>query len=193
MIMDSRITRIGLTAVFLLWPGWVFAADAEQNEGSWFALIFYAINFLLFLWIVRSYGWPRIAQFFRNRSRMIRENKSRAEKAFQEAQELATRAAQQLRQLDADKRTLMIELDEETTYQVREINQAARDAVNRIRRDAEITTAALQDGTQRRLRQTMAEKAGRIARELVIRNFQMSDQERLLRGFVEEIREETRP
>jgi ATP synthase F0 subunit b len=191
--MSSRTAKIGLIAAILCWPGWVFAADSEQNEGSWFALIFYTINFLLFLWIVRAYGWPRIAQFFRSRARMIRDNRSQAEKAFQEAQELATRAARLLRQLDTDKSTLMGELDEETTYLVRQINQAARDAVNRIRRDTEITMVALRDGAQRRLRETMAEAAGRIARELVARNFQLSDQERLLRGFVEDLGEETRP
>jgi F0F1-type ATP synthase membrane subunit b/b' len=191
--MTSRIARIGLIAAILSWPGWVFAADAEQSGGSWFALIFYAINFLLFLWIVRVYGWPRVAQFFRNRSRTIRDNRSQAEKAFHEAQELATRAARLLRQLDTDKRTLMVELDEETTYLVRQINQAARDTVNRIRRDTESTTVALRDGAQRRLRRTMAEAAGRIARELLARNFQLSDQERLLRGFVEDIGEERRP
>jgi len=176
----------------LFWPSWVFGADAEHTEGSWFALIFYAINFLLFVWIVSSYGWPRIRQFFRNRSRTIRDARGRAESAFREAQELANRAAQQLRQLDADKRTMIVELDEETTYQVRQVNQTAREAVNRIRREAEITTIALRDGAQRRLRQTMAEAAGRIARGLVSRNFQTSDQDRLLRGFVEYIGEEMR-
>jgi F-type H+-transporting ATPase subunit b len=191
--MTSRIARIGLIAAILSWPGWVFAADAEQSEGSWFALIFYAINFLLFLWIVRAYAWPRIAEFFRSRSRTIRDNRSRAEKAFHEAQEIATRAARLLRQLDTDKRTLMVELDEETAYLVRQINQAARDTVNRIRRDTESTVVALKDGAQRRLRRTVAEAAGRIARELLARNFQPSDQDRLLRGFVEDIGEETRP
>ena len=193
MSMNSRIARIGLFAVILVWPTGVFAAEPEQAEGSWFALIFYAVNFVLFLWIVRKYGWPRITDFFRNRSRTIRDYRGRAETALQEAQELASRAAQQLARLDADKNAVIAELNEETAFQVQQINQAAHDAVNRIRRDAEITTVALREGAQRRLRQTMAEAAGRIARELVSRNFQQSDQDRLLRGFVEQIGEETRP
>jgi ATP synthase F0 subunit b len=191
--MNRRITKIGLIAVMALWPGWALAAEGAQAEGSWFALIFYAINFLLFLWIVNRYGWPRIRQFFHERSRIIRDNRARVEKAHREAQELANRAAQELRELEADKRKVMADLDQETNYQVGQINQAAHDAVSRIRRDMEITRLALRDGAQRRLRQTMAAAAGRIAHELVSRNFQASDQAELLRGFVDRIGEETRP
>jgi ATP synthase F0 subunit b len=191
--MKARIARISLTAAVVFWPSWVFAAEGEQAEGSWFALIFYTINFLLFLWIVRRYGWPRITQFFHDRSHTIREIRSSAESAYQKAQELANRAAEQLRQLQADKRKMMSELDEETAYQIGQINDAAREAVSRIRRDMEITTAALRDGAQRRLRQTMAEAAGRIARELVRLNFQASDQARLLQGFIDRIGEEAHP
>src|ERR1700756_5192314 len=111
--MKARIARISLTAAIAFWPSWVFAAEGEQAEGSWFALIFYAINFLLFLWIVRRYGWPYIKQFFNDRSHNIREIRGRAEKAYHDAQELANRAAQQLQQLEADKRKMKSELDEE--------------------------------------------------------------------------------
>jgi F-type H+-transporting ATPase subunit b len=191
--MKARIASIIVTAAAVLWPGWVFAAEGEPAEGSWFALIFYTVNFLLFLWIVWKYGWSRITQFFRDRSHNIREIRGRAEKAYREAQELASRAAQQLQQLEADKRKMMSELDEETTYQVRQVNEAALEAVSRIRRDTEITRTALRDAAQRRLRETMAEAAGRLAREIVSRNFRASDQARLLQGFIDRIGEEARP
>jgi ATP synthase F0 subunit b len=191
--MKARIASLGVWAATVLWPGWVFAAEGKPAEGSWFALIFYAINFLLFLWIVRRYGWPYITQFFHDRSSNIREIRGRAEKAYQEAQELATRAAQQLQQLEADQRKMASELDEETAYQVGQANEGAREAVSRIRRDTEITKAALRDAAQRRLRETMAEAAGRLAREIISRNFRASDQARLLQGFVDRIGEEARP
>ena len=191
--MNALIAKISLTAAMISWLSWAFAAESEQAQGRWFPLIFYTINFLLFLWIVRRYGWPRITQFFHDRSHNIREIRSRAENAYQKAQELANRAAEQLRQLEADKRKLVSELDEETTYQIGQINDAAGEAVSRIRRDTEITVAALRDGAQRRLRQTMAEAAGRIARELVRLNFQASDQARLLQGFIDRIGEEAHP
>jgi ATP synthase F0 subunit b len=191
--MKSRTSKVSLFVAIALWPGSALAADAAEAEGSWFALIFYAVNFLLFVWVVKRYGWANITQFFRNRSHTIRDIRERAEKTFQEAQELASRAAQLLRQLEADKRKMTSELDEETTHQIGQIKRAAHEAVERIRRDAEITRAALGDAAQRRLRQTMAEAAGRIARELVRRNFQASDQSRLLNGFIDQIDKESRP
>lgn len=190
--MKARITRISLIAAAVFWPSWVFAAEGEQVQGNWFALIFYAVNFLFFVWIVWRYGGPRIRQFFHDRSYTIRDIRDRAEKAYQEAQELANRAAQQLRQLEADQRNLMSELDEETNYQIGQMNDAAREAANRIRRDMELTRVALHDGAQRRLRETMAGAAGRIARELVSRHIQASDQARLLQGFLDCMDEQAR-
>jgi ATP synthase F0 subunit b len=190
--MKSPITTIGLTTAIAFCPSWVSAAEPEQAEGSWFALIFYVINFLIFLWIVRKYGWPAIRQFFLDRSRSVRDIRSRAEKAYQDAQALANHAAQQLQLLEADKNRMMAELDKATTYQLGQINQAAREAVGRIQRDKEVTAIGLRDGAQRRLRQTMAEAAGRIARELVRHDFQASDQVRLLQGFIDRLAEEAR-
>jgi F0F1-type ATP synthase membrane subunit b/b' len=189
MWMGSQI-RLALAAALLFWPATAFATESEQAGGSWYPLIFYAVNFLLFLWIVRRYGWPGIIQFFRDHSRNIREIRSRLEKAYQDAQELAKRAAQQLELLESDKRKLMAELDFETNHQVGQISQAAREAINRIRHDTEITRVALRDGAQRRLRETMAEAAGKIARELLIRNFRASDQARLLESFIGRMGEE---
>jgi F-type H+-transporting ATPase subunit b len=192
MAMRSRIILV-VAAALVFWPVWVFAAESEQAGGSWFPLIFYAINFLLFIGIVRRYGWPGIIRFFRDRSRNIREIRSRAEKSYQDAQELGRRAAQQLELLEADKRTMIAELDAQTNHQIGQIRKAAREAVSRIMHDTEITKVALRDGAHRRLRETMAEEAGEIARQLVIRNFRSSDQARLLENFIARMGEEVRP
>ena len=187
MEMKSRTASSSLVGLALFWPGWVFAAEGEPAEGSWFALIFYAINFLLFVWMVQKYGWPYITQFFHDRSRSIREIRSRAEKAYQEVQELANHAARLLGRLEIDKREMMSELDQETAYQITQIVDAAHAAVGRIRRETELTTVALHDGAQRRLREIMAAAAGTIAREQLSRNLQASDQARLLQGFIDQV------
>jgi F-type H+-transporting ATPase subunit b len=176
--------------VGLLWPTLAFAAGGEAAQGSWLALIFYTINFVLFLWICRYYGGSTITDFFHDRARTIRENRNRAEHAFREAQALANQAARQLEWLDADKARIAAELGDETAYQVERIREAAREAANRLRRDTDLTTAALREGAQRRLRQTMAEGAGRQARELVKLNFRAGDQERLLEDFIERVGDE---
>lgn len=191
--MKTRTSALVIAAALLFWPAWVFAAESEQAGGAWFPLIFYVINFLLFLWIVRRFGWSRIIEFFRDRSHNIREVRGRAEQAYRDAQELGKRAAQQLQQLEAEKRKLMAELDAETNYQVTQINQSVHEAVNRIKNDTNATKLALHEGAQRRLREAMAEAAGKIARELIIQNFRASDQARLLERFIARMGEEAQP
>ena len=106
----------------LLCPALVFATEGQPEEGTWSALIFYVINFLLFVWIVKRIGGPQIKEFFRTRAKGIRENASRADQAFKDAQGLAQRAADRLKSLEAEKTRIAAELAEETTYQVTQIN-----------------------------------------------------------------------
>jgi F-type H+-transporting ATPase subunit b len=177
----------------LLCPALVFAADSPQEEGTWSALIFYAINFLLFIWIVKRVGGPQIKEFFRTRAKGIRENMSRAEKAFKDAQGLFERAADRLKSLEAEKARIAAELAEETSYQVKQINELGHESMARLARDASLSVAAAREAGQRRLREALAAAAGRIARELVQRDFQPADQARLVERFVGKLGEESRP
>jgi F-type H+-transporting ATPase subunit b len=177
----------------LLCPALVFAAEGQPEEGTWSALVFYVINFLLFIWIVKRIGAPQIKEFFKTRAKGIRENLSRADQSFKDAQGLAQRAADLLKTLEAEKSRIGAELDEETTYQVKQINELARETVARLARDAALSVAAAREAGQRRLRESLALAAGRIARDLVERDFQPADQARLLERFVSKLAEESRP
>src|SRR5260370_39520986 len=90
----------------LLCPALVFAADSPPEEGTWSALIFYAINFLLFIWIVKRVGGSQIKEFFKTRAKGIRENASRADQAFKDSQRLSQQAADRLKSLEAEQSRL---------------------------------------------------------------------------------------
>jgi len=60
----------------------------------------------------------------------------------------------------------------------------------RIKRDAEVSAAALAENANRRVREALAQAAGKLARDLVVNNFQPDDQTRLLQGFVEKLGQE---
>jgi F-type H+-transporting ATPase subunit b len=188
--MKSRIAIL-LTAA-ALWPSLAYAAEGAEPAGSWSSLIFYAINFVLFLWVVKHYGGARISGFFHDRAKTIRETISRAEKAFRDAQDLANAAAERTAKLEAEKAKIASDLADETVYQIGRIYDVAQEAAARIKRDSELTVAALRESGQRRLRETMAAAAGRIAREVLARNFEAADQRRLLDGFVGKLGEEAR-
>ena len=175
-----------------LFPALAFCAEnaAATEAGSWFALLFYVINFSLFLVIIVRYAGPAIKGFFRDRAVGIRQNMQRADSALLQAQERASRAAEQMSRLDAEKARIASEMTDETVYQVGRIYDMAREAVARLKRDTELTSAALRESGRRNVREAMALAAGEIARELIVRNFEPSDQSRLLEQFTVKLNQE---
>jgi len=175
-----------------LFPALAFCAEnsAATETGSWFALLFYVINFSLFLMIIVRYAGPAIKGFFRDRAVGIRQNMQRADSALLQAQERASRAAEQMSRLDAEKARIASEMTDETVYQVGRIYDMAREAVARLKRDTELTSAALRESGRRHVREAMALAAGEIARELIVRNFESSDQSRLLEQFTAKLNQE---
>ena len=175
-----------------LFPALAFCAEnsAATETGSWFALLFYVINFSLFVVIIVRYAGPAIKGFFRDRAVGIRQNMQRADSALLEAQERASRAAEQMSRLDAEKARIASEMTDETVYQVGRIYDMAREAVARLKRDTELTSAALRESGRRHVREAMALAAGEIARELIVRNFEPSDQSRLLEQFTVKLNQE---
>lgn len=187
--MKSRI-GIAIFAGAVLCPSLAFAAEGSESAGSWFSLIFYVINFVIFLWILKRYAGPPISRFFGDRATGMRETMGRADTAFQEAQDLANRAAERIAKLEAEKVQISSDLADETVYLVGRIDDLAHETVARIKRDTEMTAAALHEAAQRRARESLAAGAGRLARELVERNFVPADQRRLLDSFLDRLREE---
>jgi F0F1-type ATP synthase membrane subunit b/b' len=184
--------RIGI-AIFagaILCPTFAFAAEGPEANGSWFSLIFYVINFVIFLWILNHYAGPPVVKYFRDRATGMRDTLGRADAAFEEAQDLANRAAERIARLEAEKAQISSDLADETVYQVGRIYDLAQETVARIKHDTETTVTALQEGAQRRARESLAAGAGYLARELVERNFVPADQRRLLDSFLERLREE---
>lgn len=187
--------RIPTTAVFLavaLLPARAMAAEEAAGGGSWIRLLFFVFNFSLFVGGVIYFASSQVRKFFSDRSTEIRGTLSRADAAFRDAQDLANSAASRMAGLEAEKARMKAEFDAETAYQIRAIGEMAKAATERIKRDAEMTAAAMADSAQRRVRHRLAAGAAQIARSLITRNFQDTDQARLLEGLVDKLRREAR-
>src|SRR5579863_436119 len=190
--MKRRIAIAAALVGAALTPTLALAAEngAGEEGGSWFALLFYVINFALFVGILWKYALPAARHFFRDRAVGIRDTMSKAEAAFHGAQEVANRAAERMARLEAEKSQIASDLADETVYQIGRIYDLAQEAAARVKRDAEQGAAAMAENAQRRVREALAHAAGSLARELVANNFQAGDQTHLLRGFVEKLGEE---
>jgi F-type H+-transporting ATPase subunit b len=171
-------------------PSLAFAAEAGENPGSWLGTMFFAINFVLFAGIVYYYAGPMATTFFRDRATGIRSQIDRLTSALQEAQDYANRTAARMAQLEQEVAHLKSEMETETAFIVNRIREGARSTAERIRRDTELTGAAIVEAAQRRVRERLAANAASIARELIAKSFGASDQARLIDSFMDKIRHE---
>ncbi len=178
------------TLAAILFPQIAFAAEAAREEhGSWLLLLFFTINFALFVYLVAHFAAPAIRKFFSDRATTIRSGLSRAQHAFSQAQDLANRAAARMAALEAELKKLGAELDAETAFQAARIREIARATAARVHRDTELSTAALGDAAQRRVREQLAASAATLASNLIASQFQPSDQNRLIDGFMQKLGE----
>src|ERR1700674_3939882 len=168
------------------------AGSEPTGGGSWLSLLFYVVNFALFIWILVHFAGAPVLKFFADRADAINGTNARAETALTEAQNLAKRSAERMSRLGAEKKQLRADLDAETAYIANRIRELARETALRIIRDTELTGQAITEAAQRRVRALLAEATGRRARELMVKSFTPDDQTRLLRGFEEKLAQEAR-
>jgi F-type H+-transporting ATPase subunit b len=163
------------------------AEDAGAEHGSWLLLMFFAINFALFVWVLVHFAGPVLKKFFADRAVTIRTALSRAQSAFAEAEDLANKAAARMATLASELKKLADELEQETAFQVGKVADLAKSTAERIHRDTEMSSSALSEAAKRRVRAQLAESAATLARDLIGRNFQPSDQGRLINGFMDQL------
>jgi len=172
-------------------PSFAFAAEgATESSGSWLGTMFFAINFLLFAGIIYYFAGPMASAFFRDRATGIRSQLDRLNSALKEAQDLANRAAERMAHLEQDAAQLKSEMENETVFLVNRTREGARTTAERIRHDTQLTSAAIVEAAQRRVRERLAANAANIARDLIAKSFEASDQARLIDSFMDKIQAE---
>jgi F0F1-type ATP synthase membrane subunit b/b' len=168
-------------------PGAHAAEESGAPQGSWLLLTFFAINFVLFVWALVHFAGPPLRKFFADRAVTIRTALSRAQSALTEAEDWANKAAARMAALSAELKKLADELEQETAFQVGKVKDLAKSTAERIRRDTEMSSSALSEAAKRRVRAQLAESAATLASDLIGRNFQPSDQGRLIDGFMDKL------
>jgi F0F1-type ATP synthase membrane subunit b/b' len=178
-----------LAAAFFVYaiPSAHAAEDGGAGHGSWLLLLFFAINFALFVGVLVYFAGPAVRKFFADRAVTIRTSLSRAQSALTEAEDMANKAAARMAALAAELKKLGDELEQETAFQVGKVRDLAKSTGERIRRDTGMSASALSEAAKRRVRAQLAESAATLASDLIGRNFQPSDQGRLIDGFMDKL------
>jgi len=185
--MKKWITSAAIIAAAFFPDAAMAAEEAGAEHGSWLLLGFFAFNFILFVGLLVYFAGPPARKFFADRAVTIRTALSRAASALAEAEELANKAAARMAALAAELKKLGDELDRETAFQAGKIAELARSTAERIHRDTTMSSSALSEAARRRVRAQLAESAATLARDLIGRNFQPTDQGRLIDGFMDKL------
>jgi F0F1-type ATP synthase membrane subunit b/b' len=185
-----RTLLLAACAAAAMVPASAQAAEEATVGGSWLLLAFFTINFILFAAALVHYGAPLARKYFGDRARGIRAGLDRARNALEEAERLANDALAAIARLEDDLRRLRDEMEAETRAHVVQIAEAARAGAVRLRRDTELTAAALADNARRRVRAHLADTAAALARDLIGQHFRSEDQGRLVADFMERIGQE---
>jgi F0F1-type ATP synthase membrane subunit b/b' len=185
--MKKSITSAAILAAAFFPRAALAAEGAGDEHGSWLLLMFFAINFALFVYVLIHFAGPALKKFFADRAVTIRTALSRAQSALAEAEDLANKAAARMAALAAELKKVADELEQETAYQVGKVADLAKSTAARIHRDTEMSSSALSEAAKRRVRAQLAESAATIASNLISRDFQRNDQGRLIDGFMDKL------
>jgi len=185
--MKKSITSAAILAAAFFPRAALAAEGAGAEHGSWLLLMFFAINFALFVYVLVHFAGPALKKFFADRAVTIRTALSRAASALAEAEDLANKAAARMAALAAELKKVADELEQETAFQVSKVADLAKSTAERIHRDTEMSSSALSEAAKRRVRAQLAESAATIASSLISRDFQRNDQGRLIDGFMDKL------
>ena len=186
-------TILAVTLGVGLSPTLAFCAEgAAEGGGSWLALMFYIINFAIFAYILVRFAGPMAVKFFHERAHEIRENINLSEAGFRSANQTAEAAEAQVAGLEAEKARILQEMRRETAREVARLRELGQAGAQRIRHDAELAAQSIADNGRRTVQAHLAATATRLARELIVNNFEPADQSRLVREFLQTVREEAR-
>jgi F-type H+-transporting ATPase subunit b len=190
----NKVAGFAVSAFFLLLPLVVWAAEEAHDEhgghaggGPNAALVFGAVNFLLFVVVLRKYALPAVRDSLKRRRDTIVQALNEAKKAKEEAEALQREYQQKLAGLAAEQERLRQQALTDAEREKTRILEEAHKMAERARNDAQLTARRELAEARRLLRQEVAEQAVRLATELVRSRLTPGDQSRLINDLVQEV------
>jgi len=164
------------------------APGGHEGGGSQLlVLAFSAINFVLFVLVLRKYALPAVRDSLRRRRDMIVQALSEAKRAKEEAESLRREYEEKLAGLAAEQERLRAQALEAAERERGRALEEARRMAERIQSEARLIAQREVEEARHLLRQEVSEQAVRIATELIRTRLTAADQSRLIQDFVREV------
>ncbi|MBI3248089.1 MAG: F0F1 ATP synthase subunit B [Deltaproteobacteria bacterium] len=190
----NKVVGFAVSVLFLLLPLAVWAAEEAHQEhgghtggGPDATLAFAAINFLLFVFVLRKYALPAVRDSLKRRRETIVQALNEAKKAKEEAEALQREYRQKLAGLAAEQERLRQQAFSDAEREKTRILEEAQKMAERVRTEVQLTAGRELAEARRLLREEVAEQAVRLATELVRSRLTPGDQSRLIQDLVQEV------
>jgi len=159
----------------------------EGGGSQLLVLAFSAINFVLFVLVLRKYALPAVRDSLRRRRDTIVRTLSEAKRAKEEAESLRREYEEKLAGLAAEQERLRAQALEAAEREKGRALEEARRMAERIQSEARLIAQREVEEARRLLRREVSEQAVRIAAELIRTRLTAADQSDLIRDFVREV------
>lgn len=188
----NKVVGIVVSILFVIWP--IISRAVEEGHGDHaeggsplFTLVFSAINFLLFIFLLRRYALPAIRESLKKRRAAIEQALNEGKKAKEEAEALRREYEQKLAGLAAEQERLRQQALADAEREKERILEEAQKMADRARAEAQQVAQRELEEARRILRQEVAQQAIHLATELVRSRLTPNDQSQLVQDLVQEV------
>ena len=150
-------------------------------------VIFPALNFLIYAFIIVKYALPAVRSFLKSRREEVITTMSQASAKKAAAQALVDEYKTKLASVDRDVQTLQAALRDEGERDKAKLISDANAMAAKIKADAAVLADQEVKMARQQIREEMAQQAETTARALLQRNLSVDDQNRLADEFIQSI------
>ena len=173
--------------LFTAAPVWASAAAAEHHTPPISDVIFPALNFLIYLFIIVKFAVPLVRNFLRSRHDQVLGAIAQASARKQQAETVVRDYKARLAGVDQAAQAIQNSLREEGERERDKLLNEAQALAVKIKDDAQFLAQQEVKMARQQIREEMANRAEATARELVQSNLTTADQGRLVQNFIQDI------
>ena len=170
-----------------LWASEAASYGAEHHAPSITEVIFPALTFLIYAFIIVKYALPPVRSYLKSRREEVIATMTQASAKKAAAQALVDEYKAKLAVVDREVQNLQATLREEGERDKAKLVADANAMAAKIKDDARILAEQEVKMARQKIREEMATEAEATARALLQRNLSMDDQNRLANEFIQSI------
>lgn len=190
--MNRFLATAAATVCALALPTLAIAAGAGGHEPQWSLTLWGFANFGIYCFIMQRFAWPLVKEYLQDRHDGVVNALEAAARAKQEAETLKSEFELRMKSLEDEAARAQEEILELAQNEAKKMLEQAEKTADHIRRDAQLVADQEVARARRALQEESAELITQIAADLVSTQIKPEDQDRFVKDFLAESREETR-